>query len=86
MKSLVDGLPPDIAQQVHPDWRKNEREYWAAQNSLLPRYRGQWIAFADGAIIAAAHKLGAETIYSEDLAHEHQYGSTQVINPFRARK
>ena len=44
------------------------------------------VSYWDGAIIAAAHKLGAETIYSEDLAHEHQYGSTQVINPFRARK
>ena len=50
--------------------------------ALKQEYR---VSYWDGAIIAAAHKLGAETIYSEDLA-EHQYGSTRVINPFRARK
>src|SRR5438552_2989221 len=54
MKSLADGLPPEIARQVHPDWRKNEAGYWATRDGLLPRYRGQWIAFADGAIVAAA--------------------------------
>ena len=54
MKSLADGLPPEIARQIHPDWRKNEAAYWAAPDSLLPRYRGQWVAFADGAVLAAA--------------------------------
>src|SRR5438105_1469915 len=29
MKSLADGLPPDVARQVHPDWRKNEAAPWA---------------------------------------------------------
>jgi predicted nucleic acid-binding protein len=29
----------------------------------------------DAAIIAAAQRLGANTIYSEDLADERQYGS-----------
>ena len=53
MKSLANGLPPEIARQVHPDWRRNEQEYWAARDALLPCYRGQWIAFADGAVIAA---------------------------------
>jgi hypothetical protein len=54
MKSLADALPPDIARQIHPDWRKNEEGYWAARDILLPRYRDQWIAFADGAVIATA--------------------------------
>jgi hypothetical protein len=54
MKSLADGLPPEIARQIHPDWRKNEATYWTVRDRLLPDYRGQWIAFADGAIIAAA--------------------------------
>lgn len=54
MKSLADSLPPEIARQVHPDWRKNEQGYWAAHDNLLPRYRGQWIAFADGAVVVAA--------------------------------
>jgi hypothetical protein len=54
MKSLADGLPPDIAQQVHPDWRKNEAEYWAVRDQLLNQYQGQWIGFADGAVLVAA--------------------------------
>ena|SRR5438067_1328873 len=53
MKSLADGLPPEIASQVHPDWRKNEQEYWAAREGLLPQYSGQWVAFADGAVVAS---------------------------------
>jgi hypothetical protein len=54
MKSLADGLPPEIARQVHPDWRKNEAAYWAVRDQLLAQYRGQWIGFIDGAVMAAA--------------------------------
>jgi len=41
------------------------------------------VSYWDAAIIAAAHRLGARTIYSEDLAHNHLYGSIQVIDPFQ---
>jgi hypothetical protein len=54
MKSLADGLPPEIARQIHPDWRMNESAYWAVRDSLVSDYRDQWIAFADGAVIATA--------------------------------
>src|ERR1700746_3606317 len=54
MKSLADALPPEIARQVHPDWRKNEIAYWAVRDQLTAQYRGQWIGFANGRIIAAA--------------------------------
>src|SRR3954453_19833812 len=54
MKSLADGLPPEIAQQVLPEWRKNEAAYWAVRDQLLGQYQDQWIAFADGAILVAA--------------------------------
>lgn len=53
MSSLADQLPPDIAAQVDPLWRKNEADYWAARAGLLDRYRDQWIGFADGAVIAS---------------------------------
>jgi predicted nucleic acid-binding protein len=36
----------------------------------------------DGAIIAAAERLGAKTLYSEDLNHGQTYGSITVVNPF----
>ena len=43
------------------------------------RYR---ISYWDGAIIAAAVRLGARVIYSEDLNHGQTYGSVRVENPF----
>ncbi len=53
MQSLADQLPPEIARQIHPDWRKNEADYWAARDQLLSQYAGQWIGFADGAVVAS---------------------------------
>lgn len=53
MQSLADQLPPEIARQIHPDWRKNEAAYWAVRDQLLPQYLGQWIGFADGVVIAS---------------------------------
>jgi hypothetical protein len=41
MKSLTDRLPPQIAQRIHPDWRKNEADYWAVRDQLLTQYRDQ---------------------------------------------
>jgi hypothetical protein len=35
LKSIADQLPPDIARQINPDWRKNEVEYRTARDPLL---------------------------------------------------
>jgi hypothetical protein len=53
MKSIADQLPLEIARQIHPDRRKNEAAYWAVRDQLLNLYRGQWIGFADGLVIAS---------------------------------
>jgi hypothetical protein len=53
MKSIADQLPAEIARQIHPDRRKNETAYWAVRDHLLEQYRGQWIGFADGRVIAS---------------------------------
>jgi hypothetical protein len=53
MKSLADALPPEIAQQIDPAWRKNEAAYWAVRDQLLRQYQDQWIGFADGVVIAS---------------------------------
>ena len=53
MKSLADALPREIAQQIDPEWRKNEAAYWAARDELLSQYQGQWVGFADGVVIAS---------------------------------
>jgi predicted nucleic acid-binding protein len=44
------------------------------------RYR---IGFWDGQIVAAAERLGADILYSEDLSRNQSYGSVRCINPFR---
>ena len=41
------------------------------------------ISYWDSAILAAAYRLGAQTVYSEDFAHNRLYGSIRVIDPFR---
>ncbi len=40
------------------------------------------IDYWDGAILAAAERLGTETVYTEDLNHGQSYGSVRVVNPF----
>ena len=41
------------------------------------------ISYWDGAIIAAAQVLEAETLYTEDLKHGQRYETVRVVNPFR---
>jgi hypothetical protein len=53
MKTLIDGLPPEIAQAIHADWRKNEADYWAVRPDLLNQYRNQWVGFAGGQVLVA---------------------------------
>lgn len=52
-RSLAEGLPPDVAKQIHSDWYRNEAEYWAVRDSLLAQYENTWLAFSDGKVIAA---------------------------------
>jgi hypothetical protein len=72
MNSLADGLPPDIARQVHPDWRKNETAYWAARDQLLHQYQGQWIGFADGKVVASGTRP-VVVFHAAHQAAEHPY-------------
>lgn len=40
------------------------------------------ITYYDAAVIAAAERLGAPVLYTEDLNHGQVYGAVKVINPF----
>ncbi|MAA99162.1 MAG: VapC toxin family PIN domain ribonuclease [Stappia sp.] len=40
------------------------------------------ISYWDGAVIAAAERLGAATLYTEGLSHGQAYGPVTVVNPF----
>ena len=72
MKSLADGLPPEIARQIHPDWRKNEAADWAVRDQLLGRYEGQWIGFADGVVVASGSRP-VVVFHAAHQAAEHPY-------------
>ena len=40
------------------------------------------LSYRDGAIIAAAERLGSRRVYSEVLNHGQTYGEVMVVNPF----
>ncbi len=46
---------------------------------LSERFR---ISYWDAAIVAAAERLQAEILYSEDFNHGQSYGRVRVMNPF----
>jgi hypothetical protein len=72
MNSLADGLPPEIASQVHPDWRKNEADDWAVRDKLLGQYQGQWIGFSDGKVVASGARP-VSVSHAALAAHKHPF-------------
>jgi hypothetical protein len=36
MKNLIDGWPCEITQRIHPDWQRNEAEYWVNRDGGVP--------------------------------------------------
>jgi predicted nucleic acid-binding protein len=48
----------------------------------LANSRRYLLSYWDAAIIAAAERLGAPILYSEDLNHSQAYGTVRVVNPF----
>jgi predicted aspartyl protease len=55
------NLPGDQRQLLHPDFLANEQSYLQMRDSLLPQYRGQWVAVHSGKVIAAGPNLMAVT-------------------------
>ena len=48
--------------------------------SMATRYQ---LNYYDGAILAAAERLGCDTVLSEDMGDGQSYGSVTVRNPFK---
>jgi hypothetical protein len=87
MKSLIDGLPPEIARAIHPDWRKNEVDYWSVRPQLLGQYRDQWIGFADGQILVAG-KSAVEVLHAARTRAPHAFVACvgREFEPSRIRR
>jgi len=80
------NLPPEIALEWLEDFRRFPvvpvtADLVARGAAVAIRYQ---LRYWDGAIIAAAQEIGAETLYSEDLNAGQRYGSVRVVNPFVA--
>ena len=65
----IDGFP---VQPVTLD-------LFRAAVDISQRYR---MSYWDGAILAAAHAMGCDAVYSEDMNDQQDYVGLQVINPF----
>jgi len=77
-------LSPDEARTVIDDLSELpvvpvDRELVVRGSEISERYQ---ISYWDGAILAAAERLGAKTLYSEELSHGQRYGTVTVENPF----
>ncbi len=72
MRSLADGLPPELAHQVHPDWHKNEKLYWSVRDRLLDQYEGQWVAYADNTVIASG-KSAVDVLMTGQASGKHPF-------------
>ncbi len=71
------------------EWLEDLRDRPCVPIALDPVKRGAEIAqrfqtsYWDGAVLAAAEKIGTPVVYSDDLNHGQSYGSVRVVNPFR---
>ena len=87
MKSLADALPPEIAQKIHPDWRKNEAAYWSMRDRLVGQYQDRWIAFAEGAVLAAC-KTSLEVLHTPGVMERYPFVICvgREDQPYRVRR
>jgi hypothetical protein len=51
------NLPQEQRHRLDPEFLDNEQSYLQLRDSLLPQYRGQWVAVQSGKVIAAGPSL-----------------------------
>lgn len=54
----------------------------ALLKNAIARTLEQRISIWDAMVVEAANGCGADTLFSEDIAHETHYGGVMVVNPF----
>jgi predicted nucleic acid-binding protein len=64
-----------------------QRDHTAIDSAIVRRgteiSRRYRLSYYDGAILAAAERLGCDTVLSEDMTDGQSYGSVTVNNPFK---
>ncbi len=82
-------LDPPMPEPLIADWlsRLARRPLAPVDGALVMRGREiserHVLNYYDGAIIAAAERLGCDTVVSEDLSDGQRYGAVTVRNPFK---
>jgi len=61
LSSHTNKLPSEQHQRLHADFLANEQAYLRLRGSLLPQFRGQWVAVHGGRVIAAGTDLMSVT-------------------------
>lgn len=56
-----------------------DADLFARARGICERYQ---LRYWDAAIVAAAVRLGAPVLYSEDLSNGQDYGGVRIVNPF----
>jgi predicted nucleic acid-binding protein len=83
-RKIALPLPPDEAVALLEEFRNLPvvwTDYPLIVTGIETALRFE-ISYWDGAIIAAAQRLDASTLYTEDLNHGQYYDSVQAVNPF----
>jgi predicted nucleic acid-binding protein len=78
------ALSHEQASSLVQDWCRFEVQSLTPSvlEAAIQTHRRYQISYWDAAVIEAARSLGCDTVLSEDLNHEQDYGGVRVVNPF----
>ena len=83
-RKIASPLSPDAAVELLEELRRFpvvHTDYALVVAGVETSLRHR-LSYWDGAIVAAADRLGARTLFTEDLSHGQVYGSIRAVNPF----
>lgn len=69
----TSNLPIEQQQRLHADFLANEQDYLRLRDTLLPTHAGQWVAIADGRVVASGKDLLGVTEQAALLQRGHPY-------------
>jgi predicted nucleic acid-binding protein len=83
--SVLEAVDRKVKELFHPFivGDVNESQIKVAETALSVQGRYK-LSYWDSQIIAAAERLGADVLYSEELKHGKLYGYVRCENPFRS--
>ena len=56
-KTQTRHLPEVQKKRLHPDFVKNEQQYWRMRGELFKQYQGKWVAIHQGRVVAVSQDI-----------------------------